>query len=149
MRYEYFLSTITVIIGASVASAAYLQYRLAKNKFRLDLFEKRFAVYKGAQAFLNKIMNKGRVELNDLFEFRAATQDAIFLFENDISEFMNSLDEKACTVGMIEEQFKDLEVGEERSRLAKEKSEGLNWLLGQLPRLKDVFGPYLKFRAWN
>ncbi len=92
MRYEYLLSTVTVIVGISVAVLAYQQYRLAKDTFHLDLFEKRFSVYKGVQVFLTKVMSKGRVELDDFFEFRAATQDAVFLFENDIPEFISSLD---------------------------------------------------------
>jgi hypothetical protein len=149
MKYEYLLSTVTVIIGISVAVLAYQQYRLAKDRFRLDLFEKRFSVYKGIQAFLTKIMIKGRVELDDLFEFRAAMQDAVFLFENDVPEFISSFDKKALDVNAIGEQLKDLPIGEERSRLVKQQSERLMWLLDQLPRLKDVFGPYLKFKAWK
>lgn len=149
MKYEYLLSTITVIIGLSVAVVAYQQYRLAKDKLRLDLFEKRFSVYKGVQVFLTKVMSKGRVEQDDLFEFRAATQDAVFLFEEDIPEFIKSLDEKALTVNTIGEQLEGIPRGEERSRLVGQRSEGLRWLWGQLPHLKDVFGPYLRFKAWS
>lgn len=149
MRYEYLLSTITVIIGISVAILAYQQYRLAKDKFRLDLFEKRFSVYKGVQVFLTKIMSKGRVESSDFFEFRGSTQDAVFLFENDIPDFIKSLDEKALAVNTITEQLKGSPIGEERSRLVEQESERLTWLLNQLPRLKEVFGPYLRFKAWN
>ena len=48
MACQYSLTTITVLIGAFVAFTGWQQYKINKERFKLDLFEKRFAVYKGA-----------------------------------------------------------------------------------------------------
>jgi len=146
---EIYISTIMVLVAAIVAWTNYQQHLLTKEKFKLDLFEKRFAVYKGVQRFLTHILTEGKLDLNKLFEFRRDTQDAVFLFSEDIPKYLGSIDRKALDMGTKAEQYKDLPVGEERSNLCKEESRLLMELLDELPRLKDVFAPYLKFRKWK
>jgi hypothetical protein len=115
----------------------------------LDLFEKRFSVYKGVQRFLTHILTEGRLELDKLFEFRRDTQDAIFLFGDEIPEYLTRIDRKALNMQTKAKQYENLPTGEERSRLCKEESTLLMELLDELPRLKDVFAPYLKFDKWK
>ncbi len=50
---EYYISIIATFIAAIAAWIAVQQYFLAKGKLKLDLFEKRFSVYKGVQVFLS------------------------------------------------------------------------------------------------
>lgn len=150
MEYGYiFFSTITVIIGVCVVVVAYQQYRLGKEKFKLDLFEKRFAVYKGMQIFLTHVMIEAKVDLQKFFEFRGATQDAVFLFENDIPDFIKQIDKKALELKTVSDERRDLPKGKEKSRLARQERELLEWLNDQLPRLKEAFSPYLKFKVWR
>lgn len=144
-----YISTIMVLLTAIVAWTNYQQHLLAKEKFKLDLFEKRFAVYKGAQRFLTHILKSGKVELDKLFEFRRDTQDAVFLFSDDIPEYLNSIDRKALNMWSKVEEYKELPKGEERSRLCREETQLLHGLTEELPRLKDVFAPYLKFKKWK
>jgi hypothetical protein len=149
MEYPYILSTITVIIGVCVTVVAYQQYRLGKEKLKLDLFEKRFAVYKGVQIFLTHVMSEAKVDLQKFFEFRGATQDAVFLFESDIPDFIKQIDKKALELKTVSEKRRDLPRGEEKSRLVQQESKLLEWLIDQLPRLKEAFSPYLKFKVWR
>jgi hypothetical protein len=146
---EIYISTIMVLVAAIVAWTNYQQHLLTKEKFKLDLFEKRFAVYKGVQRFLTHILTEGKLDLDKLFEFRRDTQDAVFLFSEDIPQYLGSIDRKALDMRTKAEQYKDLPVGEERSNLCKEESRLLRELLDELPILKDVFAPYLKFRKWK
>jgi len=67
-----------VLVAAAVAYIAYRQYSLAREKFKLDMFEKRFAVYKATQRFLTVILQDGKVDLEKLFDFRRDTQDLAF-----------------------------------------------------------------------
>jgi hypothetical protein len=146
---EIYISTIMVLVAAIVAWTNYQQHLLTKEKFKLDLFEKRFAVYKGVQRFLTHILLKAKIELDKLNEFRGDTQDAVFLFCDDIPKYLGSIDRKALDMWTKAEQYKDLPVREERSKLCKEESRLLMELLDELPRLKDVFAPYLKFKTWK
>jgi hypothetical protein len=46
MKVEHFLTILTIINAGVVAWVAIMQYKLAKDKIKFDLFEKRFAIYK-------------------------------------------------------------------------------------------------------
>jgi len=72
----YYISAIATLIAGIVAWTGYQQHHLAKEKLKLDLFEKRFSVYKGVQIFLSQIMQEGKLNLDSLWEFQKATQEA-------------------------------------------------------------------------
>jgi hypothetical protein len=149
MKVEYVQWLLTFLIGIFVAFVGYQQYRVSKERFKLDLFEKRFSVYKGIQVFLTHILTNAKFEMADLFKFRADTQDAIFLFGEDVINYISLIDKKALEFGSLSQELEGIPKGEERSKACEEKTRLLMWLIDQLPRLKDVFSPYLKFKTWK
>lgn len=108
---QYVLSGTTVLIFFSVALVGYQQFRLHKAKFKLDLFEKRYSVYKASQEFLSLILRDAKYELDDLFGFRAATQDAVFLFNDDIQIFLEALDTKALELRQRQKELENIPRG--------------------------------------
>ena len=144
------MSTVaSVLIAFAVACILYLQYRLARQKFKLDMFDKRFSVYKATQKLLTIILVKGELEQQALFTFRADTQDAVFLFGQDIPSYLERIDKQVLELMVIPSRSQDLPVGEERTRLCERKTELIGALMDELPRLKDIFAPYLKFAKWR
>jgi hypothetical protein len=123
MKMEYVLSGITLIIGAFVAFVGYQQYLVNRERFKLDLFEKRFAVYKVYRSF-----------------FRTG---------DDIPNYIGQIDRAALELMSTTDGLNDIPVGEERSRMAQKKAEQIKSLVAQLPKLGEVFGPYLKLRSWK
>ena len=140
---------LTSIIGGLVVSVAFLQWRLSKAKFKLDLFEKRYAIYKATQRLLTHILQKANIDLEKLYEFRGDTQDATFLFDNDIPKHLESLDKKATKLYCLKDQLKDMPNRDERKSMAKELSQLLRELTEELPRLKVIFGRYMNFKRWK
>jgi len=150
MRCEYYLSAITLLNALVVAGVAVRQYQLSKERFKFDLFDKRYGVYKNTQIFLDKICSSMKVEREDIWEFRAGTQDSMFFFNNDIPDYLDIVEEKAVRLWKIRETLKDLADGEERTQLAKEMSEIVAmWFPEQLPLLRNKFEPYLAFKRWK
>jgi hypothetical protein len=143
------IPSVTALLVAIVTWTGFQQHKLAKEKFKLDMFEKRFAVYKGVQVFLTIILQKAKFDLNDLFEFRRKTQDSTFLFGKDIPEYIDGIDKKALKMMAAKEAQEPLPVGPQRSDLCEEKSRLLMELIDELPRLKEVFSPYLLFDKWK
>jgi hypothetical protein len=138
----------TIIIALFAAYIAFRQYFLGREKFKLDLFEKRFAVFAATRRFLTHILQQANVSLEQLFEYRAGIAEATFLFDDDIVNYLKSIDERALELLTSMETMKPLPVGEARSKAAGEVSAAVAWLTTQLPELKTKFGPYLKFRTW-
>jgi hypothetical protein len=143
------VAALTLVVAAMVAQVGYQQFKLARERFKLDLFEKRFAVYKAAQRLLSIVVQDGKVELNDLFEYRRDTQDAVFLFGQEVVDYLEMLDRKALELENTKHMYDPLPVGSERRWLCEKALVLLKDLGNELPRLKDVFGRYLRFQVWK
>src|SRR6266536_2186582 len=143
-----FWKLLTVLVALFAAWIALQQYRVARNKLKLDLFEKRFSVFAGTRKFLSLQLQKGDVALDDLF-YRASIAEADFLFEEDLVKYLWEIDRRALGLHTTTETMKPLPVGDERSRLGQRWSDEIGWLNGQLPELKKQFGPYMSFRKWK
>ncbi len=144
-----YLTSIATLITAIVAWTGYQRHKLTKEKLKLDLFEKRFAVYKGVQAFLSIILTDARYEIADLYEFRRTTQDGTFLFGPDIPEYIKRIDNQALNLKSTAGKLEGLPKGDERAQLCAEESRLLKELTGELPKLKEAFAPYLRFETWK
>jgi hypothetical protein len=140
----------TLVVGLFAAYLAYHQYRLSRERFKLDLFEKRFKVFSGARVFLTHIMREGKLkDLDPLWEYRAAIGEATFLFDEDITTYLEEIYKRAVDLHVAGHSMEPLPVGDERTRLATEMSESLQWLSQQLPELTKRFSPYMKFKTWT
>jgi hypothetical protein len=144
-----FWKLLTLLVAAFATYVAYRQYALGRERFKLDLFEKRFAVFAATRRLLSHVLHDADVSLEQLFEYRAGVAEATFLFDSDITDYLKSIDEKALRLRTIMETMKALPVGEARTKAAGEVSEATQWLTEQLPELKNRFSPYLKFRTWT
>lgn len=86
---------VTTIIALIVAYIGYLQYRtnrerkeVEEEKLKLDLFDKRFKVFKSTRYLFQKILEFGNMDKQKIREFRLITIDAIFLFDDEIHEYL-------------------------------------------------------------
>jgi hypothetical protein len=149
------LSVLTAILGIlsliNAGVVTYLvcqQFRLSKEKLKLDLFERRFAVYKGVQIFLEKILQAGHVEMEMVKDFWTATQVATFLLGEEIPAYIKEIENKGVEACKVNEEFRELTTGSERNTLILQHTKLIGWFNDQLPELKRVFAPYLGFKAW-
>ncbi|WP_321959296.1 hypothetical protein [Burkholderia cenocepacia] len=120
----------TFVIGSIAAYIAFRQYRVAHAKFKLDLFEKRYAIYLKTVEMISRIA-MGR-PLNSLegAKFRGQTADAPFLFDSGIATFIHDISVKA---DMSNEERKDHE----------------DWATENLETVADRFMPYMDMRDWR
>jgi hypothetical protein len=141
-------SYLTFTVAVIVAWIGFQQFLLAREKFKLDLFEKRFAIYKATQKFL-KSLGHPEFDFSNLVEFSRETQDAVFLFDEEIVVCLDTLYNKANMTISIISKYKPLPVGSERAALC-DREMTLRLELGkELLNSKNVFAPYLKFKVWK
>lgn len=80
---DYLLALLPIIISFAVALIAWSQYRTAKNKLRLDLYNRRFAVYDKTlsyyQVYYLRELNSEMIQ-NSAAEFIHAYRESLFLF---------------------------------------------------------------------
>src|ERR1700722_14950247 len=81
---------VTLIIGASAAGIAYRQYEVARAKLKLDLFEKRYAIFQQTWEILSGVVRNGtRAENYGLATpFNNFLPQAAFLFGEPIKRYL-------------------------------------------------------------
>jgi hypothetical protein len=124
---------------------AYQQYKTNRDKLRLDLYNKRYKVFDSLKTLLGHIAQQLNVKHKQVYEFKIKTKEAVFLFEEDITTYLDTISQKALDLWADHEKLKNLPVGEERSAKVDETSELFSWLMKQSEVAVDKFNKYLKF----
>lgn len=137
---------LTPVIAVVTTYIAIQQYRTNRLRIRLDLFEKRYAIYEGAKDFIFLVVRDGDLPNEAFFKLSDETQDAFFLFGRNVDGYIDILREKGARLKSLRERLSDqsLAVGEERSTLSAESAELSAWFGRQVLDSKRVFKKYLR-----
>lgn len=140
------------VIGITTVYIAYQQHNLAKQqhlllklKTRLDLFEKRSAIYIHIMELLAKIGRDAKIDIATLLEFLRKTKDNEFLFEKEIASHIDEIYKKGIQLQYYSARLYDhrgLPVGDERTKLAEKCGELLGWFSGQFQVTREKFKQY-------
>jgi hypothetical protein len=142
----YLLQPIaTFFVGIVLAVIAFLQFKVAHDKLRLELFDRRYKVYAATKGFLVSIMKDARLDLNALSVFYAGTSDAEFLFDKDVLDYLEQIRQRAIEMDRLQREYQPIPVGEARSKLVHLDSIEVRWLILQITEMSKVFEPYLSY----
>jgi hypothetical protein len=145
-----YLTIITTLIALIVAFVALQQFFLARERFKLDLFEKRLAIYKTVEKFLEDAFTYRTVSSERKQAFYNDTQMAGFLFEQDIVDFLKKLRDMGDELTVAHEKSRLEEPGSnERMALGKVRERVLTELFDIHRDLRETFSPYLKLSKWH
>lgn len=140
-----FFSIVTLFLTFAVVVIAWQQWRVAENKLRLDLFDRRYKVYDATKKFLAQIFRHATFDDSQLFEFYAGTADAEFLFGVDVLDYLEQIRNRAVDIRLHQTLFGPLPVGVERSSHVQARHDQLLWFNHQITAMTSVFAPYLAF----
>ncbi len=136
---------VTLIIGILAVYIAWRQYRVAKAKLNLDLFEKRMKIYNETNLFLKGYLNTSGRNAEQAQHFSEFLTEAGFLFGKDIEDYMEELVRKF--INQLRHREK---VGNTSSEENKDAWESEKWLARQQSQVvKAKFGKYLDFSLWK
>jgi hypothetical protein len=140
-----FFSIATLFLSVAVVMIAWQQWRVADNKLRLDLFDRRYKVYDSTRKFLAVILREATFTLSQLAEFDIGTSDAEFLFGADVVDYLGQVRKRALHLRTAQTLYEPLPVGDERSRHVQAAHDDLSWLTDQITAMTKIFAPYLGF----
>ena len=104
-------SFVAIAVGFVAATIAYRQFGAAKDKLRLDLFEKRFAVYQEARKVLATTLQEGTVSYDEVTTFYRNVHGSEFLFGPDVEKFLERVREKLNSLAFHEGQIRSFQDG--------------------------------------
>jgi hypothetical protein len=142
-----FSALLTPTIAVFVSIIAYQQWSTARNKLKLDLFDRRVAVYDAARVLITSIMTSGEISLEQEFKYLSGTRGARWLFGDNIVEYLDKeLYSKVLDLWALQKGLEPLPIGEERTKNIQAQREIRSWQTAQLHVLDEKFAPYLSLR---
>lgn len=135
------LAPVVAVLGSLLA---YRQWRLAQNKLKLDLFDRRFKVYEAARGLLASIMTSGEAKDDEVLKYMAATREAKWLLCSNIAEYLNQqLYHNAINLQALAAGLKVAPIGETRTKNVLAQVETKKWFMAQYDVLDAQFAPFL------
>lgn len=115
------------------------------QKLSPEVYDRKIEIYRTTRSFLALILSKGTVTVEEILRFSSDTDEALFLFDQKVEEYLQKLYQNGVklhyTSGRLADSY--LFVGEERSRLAQENSELLAWFTEQPKVVRNLFYTYI------
>lgn len=139
------LSALLTPLLAIIATAILVcQYRLARQRWRLDLYDKRYPVYEGTRKYLAHIIAQAAVDLDELTAFHQDCRDREFLFGKEVHDFLQELHSKGVRLRSTGEQLRGQPGAEQWQKLVQENADLLKWFGDQFAMAGRLFGTYLR-----
>jgi hypothetical protein len=144
LQTENLVKLITLLIAVTTATILVLRYLLAKRRWRLDLYDKRYPVFLATMQYLSSIVQNASVSNDDLMKFLRNSKDKEFLFGKDVQEYLEELYKKGVRLNYLVKKLEPEPVGEKRRKLVDEEMDLVEWFSKQFKESEKHFGRYLK-----
>ncbi|MDZ7937868.1 MAG: hypothetical protein U5M53_06140 [Rhodoferax sp.] len=143
-----------ILIAIFVAWIAFQQYRIGRDKLRLDLYQRRFSVYEKTLYFHHLLSGSVEQQKSEAFsktfrDFITAYRESQFLFESSSGIFplLEEFHAKAFKVIGFKQHGESLIADPvEFLKLKVEAQEALEFFPKALEILEKSIAPYLNFR---
>jgi hypothetical protein len=107
-----------------------------------EVFARREAVYDATVKFLRAVLTITKIKNEDMWEFFAATDKALFLFDKDLDAYLAELRAKGARLRAVATM---LEPPEKRTRqLIDEEQQLVAWFLAETEKVRERFAPFLR-----
>jgi hypothetical protein len=143
-------AVVALLVGGIAAGIAYRQYGVARARLKLDLFEKRFAIFHKTWEILSEVVMKGTREKNYglATPFNNFLPEAQFLFGEPIKKYLDEVSSRWTRLYGLEAERG--EEGIDRHANISEARELKCWFHEQASTgVKAQFDPYLNFENWR
>lgn len=141
---QYLQAFSLLFIAGIGAWIAFRQMQIAALKLEHDLYDKRYAVFEATRKMLAEVVTHANLTMNDFRSFVLGTGDAVFLFDDQLAEYLDEMRKHTSKLIAINHALESMPVSDQRTKAVDASSAELQWLVAQLESLSDKFKPYLR-----
>lgn len=139
------LAVLTLLVLIVIAM---LQSRRAVHGIRMELFQRRYAVYESTRHLCHSISSTGAVEARLLDDFRRSTARTRWLFDREIHEYVHEhLYAAAVRQDQLSQAFANMPQGRHRDTSAIQQSQVRSWFHQQAALIDCQFAPFLQLKS--
>lgn len=138
---------VAMVAGCIAGGIAYRQWSTARNKLKLDMFDRRMKVYQDAVSLIAGIAYPEPMEWEKVAELSASFASARWLINAEIAAYLDSLAQRGCET--IVKSKLDVEGIAEEDKLNfvfNEMAKAKIILDKEMLKLNRLFEPYLALR---
>lgn len=135
-------------IARQQAETAAASAKTARNKLKLDLFERRWAIYKIASASISAALSGSGLTNEEEYEYQKAIRGARWIFDKDVETYLEvTLWRIFIDYNLACHNAKNCGISDDRSALFKEQMEWHRDLASQVKNIDKVFDKYLQLES--
>ena len=139
---------VALVIGAIATWIAYNQYKVARAKLNLDLFDKRHHIFQKTWECLSQIY--GENSKKRLQDFTNLIPEASFIFGKDIGNYMKEISNKIIEFNILNTKIQNASNGHLGENDINRNAELATWLLNEASTgSRKMFSEYLDFSNWK
>jgi hypothetical protein len=141
---------VALVVAFVASIIQYNQWRTARDKVRLDLFEQRLDIYNELFIYVNEKLLRSDITQDEFRALEKAMNAAQFLFPKNVCSYLNDLKSliDAHRVAFVQwkaEERNNKSITEEQRRIGSELQEMGERVFVEWSRARTVFAPYLGF----
>jgi hypothetical protein len=140
---------VALVVGIGAGLIAWQQVVIARNKLKLDLFERRYVVFLAVVDFCKSAVNDGpgAAQVMAFAQHHAALA---FLFGDDVDGYWQEVGDRHRELWKINLRLSEHDLNVDPQPLAVARLEQETWFAAQvIGGTKAVFLKYLSFRNWR
>jgi len=144
---EIFNALLTPTIAIVATYIAWQQWRVNKQKFDLERYDRRLRIYEEVRKILSIVMRDARASYEELLRFRAAVSEADFLFGPEISAYIDEIYKRGVQLEVWNKQYRhsgqEIPTGYDHQKVCDGMEREIEWFTAQFDPAKEKFKKYL------
>lgn len=147
---EFSKGLLTPVIAIIAAYIAWHQWQLNKRKMKLELYDRRKAVYEELKNLFHIISRDANVNMSDLSTYWVNVSEADFLFGSDVTSYLKEIYDHGVKLSYWNSQYKDYTqskpAGYDHGKVVEGMDSELTWLMEQGEPAMEKFKNYLNLQ---
>lgn len=139
-----FQALLTPLVAVIALGIAFAQWWTARSRLKLDLFDRRWAVYQATRTMLAELVTHARASAETERAFLGGIRGAKWLFDDRVDWYLaHDLWPRVAILGR-EISLDEPRSVSERTMGERTRVELMRWAAGQDPVIDSMFGRYLR-----
>ncbi|MCR4471067.1 hypothetical protein [Burkholderia sp. SCN-KJ] len=144
-------AVVALLVGVVAGLIAWRQYRVARAKLNLDLFEKRYEAFQIVWAFASAVVQRGPLPFysSDMTKMLNELPKIEFLFGKKLAAYVRVLNANHASLWAIDEAIKTNNGVMPQDKI-QEHTNLMKWFADEaMEGVRVRFGEYLDFEEWR
>lgn|SRR5262245_41454 len=141
------MAELALIVSFLALSVNYAQWRTANQKVVVDRYDRRLKVYSQIEAAISDVMRDGEVYPKTFHAFAVGRADAMFLFDDDVKQYLQALYESF--VWMTTYTNEVIDQSGKREVMIDTKYKHFTKITDFFKEAPELFEPYIRLTQKN